>query len=64
MDIELDAVPHYGFCIDELYHGTRTHLALQKHCPEPRDMQSPDAGPIVSIAEVGAVHHRYERRPA
>jgi putative transposase len=48
----------------DYYHGTRTHLALQKDCPEPRDVQSPDAGPIVSIPEVGGLHHRYERRAA
>jgi len=48
----------------DYYHGTRTHLALQKDCPEPRAVQPPDAGPIVSIAEVGGLHHRYERRAA
>jgi hypothetical protein len=46
------------------YHRTRTHLALQKDCPEPRDVQPADAGPIVSIPEVGGLHHRYERRIA
>jgi hypothetical protein len=64
MDTEPDAIPHYGFCIDELYHGTRTHLALQKDCPEPREVQRPDAGSVVSIPEVGDLHHRYERRVA
>lgn len=46
------------------YHRTRTHLALQKDCPEPRSVQLPDAGPIVSIPELGGLHHRYERRAA
>jgi putative transposase len=46
----------------DYYHRTRTHLALQKDCPEPREMQPPDAGPIVSIPEVGGLHHRYQRR--
>jgi putative transposase len=48
----------------DYYHGTRTHLALQKDCPEPREVQRPDAGPIVSIPEVGGLPHRYERRAA
>jgi hypothetical protein len=39
-------------------------LALQKDCPEPRDVQPADAGPIVSIREIGGFHHRYERRVA
>jgi putative transposase len=46
------------------YHRTRTHLALQKDCPEPRDVQPSHAGPIVAIPEVGGLHHRYERRVA
>jgi hypothetical protein len=46
------------------YHKTRTHLALQKDCPEPRPVQPVELGPIVSIPELGALHHRYERRVA
>ena len=46
------------------YHRTRTHLALAKDCPEPRAVQTPEAGPIVSIPELGGLHHRYERRAA
>jgi hypothetical protein len=46
------------------YHRTQTHLALQKDSPEPRSVQPPEAGPIISIPEVGGLHHRYERRAA
>jgi transposase InsO family protein len=46
------------------YHRTRTHLALEKDAPEPRSVQPPDAGRIISIPEVGGLHHRYERRAA
>ena len=46
------------------YHQTRTHLALQKDAPEPRPIQPPEAGRIISIPEVGGLHHRYERRAA
>jgi transposase InsO family protein len=46
------------------YHRTRTHLALEKDAPDPRSVQPPDAGRIISIPEVGGLHHRYERRAA
>jgi transposase InsO family protein len=46
------------------YHRTRTHLALQKDAPDPRSVQLPNAGRIISIPEVGGLHHRYERRAA
>jgi putative transposase len=46
------------------YHRTRTHLALQKDCPETRPVQPVELGPIVSIPAVGGLHHRYERRVA
>jgi putative transposase len=48
----------------DYYHRSRTHLALAKDCPQPREVQRPDVGPIVSIPEVGGLHHRYERRAA
>ena len=48
----------------DYYRRTRTHLALEKDCPEPRGVQPLAAGPIVSIPEVGGLHHRYERRAA
>jgi len=46
------------------YNRTRTHLSLGKDPPEPRPVQSADAGNIVAIPEVGGLHHRYERRMA
>jgi putative transposase len=51
-----------AFCA--YYHRTRTHLALQKDSPEPRAVQTPEAGRVISIPEVGGLHHRYERRAA
>jgi transposase InsO family protein len=60
---ERSLVRHLQAYVD-YYHRTRTHLALEKDCPEPRRMQTPDAGPIVSIPEVCGLHHRYERRAA
>ena len=48
----------------EYYHRSRTHLALAKDSPEPRPIQTPDAGRIIAIPQVGGLHHRYERRAA
>ena len=46
------------------YRRTRTHLSLAKDAPDPRLIQSPEVGDVVAIAEVGGLHHRYERRAA
>ena len=51
-----------AFC--SYYHRSRTHLSLEKDTPDKRAVQPPEAGPIVSIPEVGGLHHRYERRAA
>jgi transposase InsO family protein len=48
----------------EYYHCSRTHLSLKKDSPEPRPVQQPDIGPVVSLRQVGGLHHRYERRAA
>ncbi len=46
------------------YHQARTHLSLAKDTSETRPVQPPELGPVVAIAEVGGLHHRYERRAA
>ena len=46
------------------YHRSRTHLSLDKDCPEPRAVQPPGLGEVVEFPEVGGLHHRYERRAA
>jgi putative transposase len=46
------------------YHGARTHLSLEKDSPTPRRIQAPTEGRVVAFAEVGGLHHRYERRAA
>jgi len=51
-------------CYFRYYHRSRTHLSLNKDCPEPRSIQPPSAGKIVAFPEVGGLHHRYERRAA
>src|SRR5579859_1185982 len=44
------------------YHRSRTHLALEKDAPEPREVMR--EGRIIAIPQVGGLHHRYERRAA
>jgi hypothetical protein len=46
------------------YHRSRTHLGLQKDTPASRPVPAPEAGWIVTIPEVGGLHHRYQRRAA
>jgi hypothetical protein len=48
----------------QYYHRARTHLSLNKDCPQPRPVQPPSAGKIVAVPQVGGLHHRYERRAA
>jgi putative transposase len=45
-------------------HRSRTHLSLAKDAPEPRAALLPELGAVIEIAEVGGLHHRYERRAA
>jgi putative transposase len=48
----------------DYYHRTRTHLALDKDCPERRPMQARRTGKVIAIPQVGGLHHRYLRRAA
>jgi putative transposase len=46
------------------YHGSRTHLALEKDAPEPRAVEPPEHGRVVALPHVGGLHHRYVRQAA
>ena len=46
------------------YHESRTHLSLDKDCPETRPILPPTAGKILAVAQLGGLHHQYERRAA
>jgi putative transposase len=46
------------------YHGARTHLSLEKDAPDGRSIEPVGCGTIVTIPEVGGLHHRYLRRAA
>jgi putative transposase len=43
------------------YHGSRTHLSLEKDGPTPRRDLANSEGGVVSFPLVGGLHHRYER---
>ncbi len=45
----------------EYYHGSRTHLSLQRNSPNPRDIEPPANGNVIAIPQVGGLHHRYCR---
>jgi hypothetical protein len=40
-------------CYFRYYHRSRTHLSLNKDCPDPRRIQLPSAGTIVAFPKVG-----------
>jgi putative transposase len=48
----------------DYYHRTRTHLSLDKDCPDSRPIQPPRIGRVVAIPHVGGLHHRFERLAA
>jgi len=43
------------------YHRWRTHQALEMDSPEGRETHSIDRGRVAEVAEVGGLHHHYER---
>ena len=47
--------------IDEYYNNVRPHLSLNRNSPEPRSIDPPSNGKIVSMPILGGLHHRYRR---
>ena len=43
------------------YMRSRTHLGLDKDTPCPRTVTPSSAGLVIPVAEVGGLHHRYDR---
>jgi transposase InsO family protein len=48
----------------DYYQRTRTHLSLDKDCPDSRTIQHRGVGRVIAIPKVGGLHHRYERLAA
>jgi putative transposase len=45
----------------DYYQRTRTHLSLDKDCPDPRPVLPHRIGKVIAVPQVGGLHHRYER---
>ena len=45
----------------EYYHNSRPHLSLDRNSPTPREVEPPSQGKVISIPQVGGLHHRYSR---
>ena len=43
------------------YHTARTHLALDKQCPQPRLIENRERGKIIAFPHLGGLHHEYRR---
>ena len=43
------------------YHNSRPHLSLERNSPIPRKVEPVSRGKVISITEVGGLHHRYAR---
>ena len=48
----------------DYYHRSRTHMGLDKDCPETRAVEPSSMGPVQSEPVLGGLHHRYTRRAA
>ena len=58
---------HLGRILKEYflyYHRSRTHLSLEKDCPETRAVEPPEMGKVIALPQVGGLHHRYTRLAA
>ena len=48
----------------DYYHRSRTHLGLEKDCPEARSIEPVEMGDIRAEPVLGGLHHQYTRRAA
>ncbi len=45
----------------QYYHNSRPHLSLDRNSPTPRKVEPPSQGEVISLRQVGGLHHRYSR---
>ena len=57
-DVHLKRILHSYF---DYYHNSRTHLSLDRNSPAPREVERPERGRVISVPQVGGLHHRYTR---
>ena len=43
------------------YHESRPHLSLGRNAPMPRQIEPAERGKVISIPQLGGLHHRYTR---
>jgi putative transposase len=43
------------------YHESRPHLSLDRNAPVPRQVEPANHGEVISIPQLGGLHHRYAR---
>jgi putative transposase len=48
----------------EYYHTARCHKSLDCNSPDPREVEPPERGEVISVSVLGGLHHRYMRRAA
>jgi len=45
----------------DYYHNARPHQSLERNSPAPREIELQTRGKVISIPQVGGLHHRYQR---
>jgi putative transposase len=45
----------------DYYHHSRPHQSLERNSPTPREIELPSKGKVISIPQVGGLHHLYRR---
>jgi len=45
----------------DYYHNSRPHQGLEQNSPTPREVEGPAKGKVISIPQVGGLHHCYRR---
>jgi putative transposase len=45
----------------DYYHNSRPHQSLERNSPAPREIEARAKGKVIAIAQVGGLHHRYQR---
>jgi putative transposase len=45
----------------DYYHHSRPHQSLERNSPTPREIELPPKGKVISIPQVGGLHHLYRR---
>ena len=50
---------HQG--VFQYYYAAHAHLSLERNSPIPREVEPASRGKVISLPQVGGLHHRYAR---